>query len=150
MYHFIFRLHGKVAGTEMGIIAAKKLTFSACFGAAFLPLHHKPTPLLAKRWEKYETNVWLINNSWTGGPYGLDLELKLSYTGDDLCQALEGNLDGCVEFKQHPVFGFQVPQFLPKCSYLTGDFLNPRAYLPNSENYDRQAKELANSFLLRN
>lgn len=38
MYHFIAGYTAKVAGTEVGIIEPVS-TFSACFGAAFLPLH---------------------------------------------------------------------------------------------------------------
>ena len=46
-------------------------TFSACFGAAFLPLH--PTvyaEMMADKMKKHNTNAWLINTGWTGGKYG--------------------------------------------------------------------------------
>ena len=70
MYHFISGYTAKVAGTEMGV-SEPKLTFSACFGAAFLPLH--PTEyakLFGDKMEKHEVNVWLINTGWTGGAGG--------------------------------------------------------------------------------
>jgi phosphoenolpyruvate carboxykinase (ATP) len=40
MYHFITGYTAKVAGTEVGVVDPEP-TFSACFGAAFLPLHPK-------------------------------------------------------------------------------------------------------------
>ena len=71
MYHFIAGYTAKVAGTEVGIKEPVP-TFSACFGAAFLPLH--PTiyaEMMAEKMRKYNTNAWLINTGWTGGKYGV-------------------------------------------------------------------------------
>ncbi len=143
MYHFISGYTAKVAGTEMGI-TEPKLTFSACFGAAFLPLH--PTAyatLFGEKMEAYETNVWLINTGWTGGPYGTGSRMKLAYTRAMISAALDGELEK-VTFVSHPVFGFQVPQ---SCPEVPSEILNPRATWPNAGNYDKQAQELAYSFI---
>ena len=49
MYHFISGYTAKVAGTEDGI-EEPQTTFSACFGAPFMPLHPtKYAEMLGKR-----------------------------------------------------------------------------------------------------
>ena len=53
MYHFISGYTAKVAGTEVGV-TEPQLTFSACFGAAFLPLH--PTKYAELLGEKLKKN----------------------------------------------------------------------------------------------
>ena len=143
MYHFISGYTAKVAGTEMGI-TEPKLTFSACFGAAFLPLH--PTEyakLFGEKIEKQEVNVWLINTGWTGGPYGIGSRIKLKYTRAMITAALEGQLDQVI-YLQHPVFGFEVPQ---ACPHVPAELLNPRKTWSNPEEYDSQAHKLASSFV---
>ncbi|WP_192349909.1 phosphoenolpyruvate carboxykinase (ATP) [Algoriphagus sp. Y33] len=142
MYHFISGYTAKVAGTEMGI-TEPKLTFSACFGAAFLPLHPAEyARLFGEKMEKYNTNVWLINTGWTGGPYGVGSRMKLAYTRAMITAALEGNLDH-VEFTEHRFFGFQIPL---ECPNVPSHILDPRKTWENVEAYDIQAKELANAF----
>lgn len=142
MYHFISGYTAKVAGTEMGV-TEPKLTFSACFGAAFLPLHPaKYATLLGEKMEKNEVNVWLINTGWTGGPYGIGSRMKLSYTRAMITAALEGDLEE-VAFSKHPVFGFEVPKSCPK---VPSEILNPRLTWDDPEAYDSQAKALATAF----
>lgn len=71
MYHFISGYTAKVAGTEVGI-KEPQMTFSACFGEAFLPLH--PTvyaEMLADKMKKHNASAWLINTGWSGGKYGV-------------------------------------------------------------------------------
>ncbi|MEB2779240.1 phosphoenolpyruvate carboxykinase (ATP) [Algoriphagus sp. C2-6-M1] len=142
MYHFISGYTAKVAGTEMGV-SEPKLTFSACFGAAFLPLHPtKYATLFGEKMEKYETNVWLLNTGWTGGPYGVGSRMKLAYTRAMITAALQGSLDQ-VEYRKHQVFGFQIPQ---ECPNVPAGILNPRFTWKDRDAYDTQAKKLANAF----
>src|SRR5215831_748860 len=69
MYQFVSGYTAKVAGTETGV-TEPKATFSACFGAPFLPLHPGfYAKMLGKKMKMHKTNVWLVNTGWTGGPY---------------------------------------------------------------------------------
>lgn len=143
MYHFISGYTAKVAGTEIGILEPK-LTFSACFGAAFLPLH--PTEyasLFGEKMEKYEVNVWLINTGWTGGAYGTGTRMKLAHTRAMIKAALEGCLD-FAPFRKDPIFGFSVPELCPNVPF---EVLNPRSTWKNPEEYDKTAKNLAEAFV---
>ncbi len=70
-YHFISGYTAKVAGTEAGVKEPSP-SFSACFGAPFMPLH--PTryaEMLSKKMQESDVTVWLVNTGWTGGPYGV-------------------------------------------------------------------------------
>lgn len=143
MYHFISGYTAKVAGTEVGV-TEPQATFSACFGAAFLPLHPtKYAELMGENMRKHQVNVWLVNTGWTGGPYGVGARMKLAYTRAMLTAALEGKLDN-VEYKTHPVFGVAVPQ---TCPNVPDEVLNPRDTWSNKEAYDAQAQKLAQLFV---
>jgi phosphoenolpyruvate carboxykinase (ATP) len=143
MYHFISGYTAKVAGTEVGI-TEPQITFSACFGAAFLPLH--PTTyaeMFGKKMEKGNVNVWLVNTGWTGGPYGVGSRMKLAYTRAMITAALEGNLDE-VDYAQHPIFGVEVPA---SCPNLPSEILDPRNTWANKDDYDTRANGLASKFI---
>ncbi|HAK11938.1 MAG TPA: phosphoenolpyruvate carboxykinase (ATP), partial [Chitinophagaceae bacterium] len=80
MYQFISGYTARVAGTEAGV-TEPKATFSACFGAPFLPLHPgKYAEMLGEKMRTHEVNVWMINTGWSGGGYGVGNRMKLSYT----------------------------------------------------------------------
>jgi phosphoenolpyruvate carboxykinase (ATP) len=143
MYHFISGYTAKVAGTEVGI-TEPQTTFSACFGAAFLPLH--PTEyaeMLGKKMEENKVNVWLVNTGWTGGSYGVGSRMKLAYTRAMITAALEGKLDN-VEFTKHPVFGIMMPD---TCPNVPADILNPRNTWADKDAYDQKASDLAAAFV---
>lgn len=141
-YHFISGYTAKVAGTEEGINEPTP-SFSACFGAPFMPLHPtKYAEMLSKKMKEADVDVWLINTGWTGGPYGVGTRMKLEYTRAMITAALDGKLKD-VAFDRHPIFGLDVPQ---SCPNVPNEVLNPRETWGNKVAYDIQAKELAVSF----
>jgi len=141
-YHFISGYTAKVAGTEAGITEPVP-SFSACFGAPFMPLH--PTEyaeMLSKKMQEAGVNVWLVNTGWTGGPYGVGYRMKLKYTRAMISAAMEGKLDNVV-FENHPIFKVAVPL---ECPNVPSDVLNPRSTWSDIDAYDTKANVLANSF----
>ena len=118
-------------------------TFSACFGAPFLPLHPGAyAKMLGEKIAKHGARVWLVNTGWTGGPYGTGSRMKLAYTRAMVRSALSGALDK-VKYVKDPVFGFEVPTSVPD---VPADVLSPRGTWADPAAYDAQAKKLATMF----
>ena len=143
MFHFISGYTAKVAGTERGV-TEPQATFSACFGAPFMPMH--PTvyaEMLAEKIRTYGSSVWLVNTGWTGGPYGVGKRMKLEYTRRMLSEAIAGELDN-VEFITDPIFGVSVPVEVPG---VPEEILIPRKTWHDKAAYDKKARELANMFV---
>jgi len=143
MYQFISGYTAKVAGTEAGIKEPKP-TFSACFGAPFLPLHPgKYAKMLGDKMQEHKVNVWMVNTGWTGGPYGIGTRMKLKYTRAMISAVLEGKLNS-VAFQADSVFGMSVPL---ECPNVPADILNPRNTWSDKSEYDAKARFLANLFI---
>jgi phosphoenolpyruvate carboxykinase (ATP) len=143
MYHFISGYTAKVAGTERGV-TEPQATFSACFGAPFMPLH--PTAyaeLLAEKIRRHDAQVWLLNTGWTGGAYGEGHRMKLSYTRQMLSEALSGKLLD-VETTEDPVFGLHIPN---EVDGIPTNILVPRNTWNDKDAYDQKAEKLANMFV---
>ena len=143
MYYFISGYTAKVAGTEEGV-TEPQATFSACFGAPFLPLH--PThyaEMLGRKMQEHDVNVWLVNTGWTGGAYGIGSRINLKYTRAMISAALQGELEG-VEFHTHDVFGLQMPV---SCPGVPSEVLGPRQSWADKEAYDAKAQDLAARFV---
>jgi phosphoenolpyruvate carboxykinase (ATP) len=142
MYHFLSGYTAKVAGTERGV-TEPQATFSACFGAPFLPLHPGTyAEMLGERIGRHGVQCWLVNTGWTGGPYGEGERMNLTYTRKMVHAILDASLRD-VPTAAHAVFGVQVPAQLPG---LPTDVLDPRSTWADSARYDAQAKKLAQMF----
>lgn len=143
MYHFMSGYTAKVAGTEMGV-TEPQTTFSACFGAAFLPLHPaKYADLLGKKLEGTDINVWLINTGWSGGSYGVGNRMKLSYTRAMITAAMNGDLAN-VEYQIQPVFELAIPK---SCPNVPNEILNPKDTWADKGAFDETTNKLAAAFV---
>lgn len=143
MYQFISGYTAKVAGTEVGITEPKP-TFSACFGAPFMPLHPgRYAEMLGKKMQQHKVNVWMINTGWTGGPHGMGQRIKLSYTRALITAALEGKLADTKTITD-PIFGVAVPVEVPG---VPAELLIPRNTWADKEAYDEKARYLASLFI---
>ena len=112
MYHFISGYTAKVAGTERGV-KEPSATFSACFGAPFMPLHPGVyAKLLSDKIAKTGAKVFMVNTGWTGGGYGVGTRMKIPHTRAMLNAAIDGALDHA-EYVTHPVLGLAMPRNCP-------------------------------------
>jgi phosphoenolpyruvate carboxykinase (ATP) len=141
-YHFISGYTAKLAGTEVGV-KEPKATFSAGFGAPFLPRHPAEyARMLAERLEQYDVPVWLVNTGWTGGAVGVGTRMNINHTRAMVRAALDGRLDG-VPTRTDPIFRVEVPT---TCPDVPEDVLEPRRTWHDKDAYDRQARTLAAMF----
>jgi len=144
-YHFISGYTAKVAGTEAGVVEPQP-SFSACFGAPFMPLHPaKYAEMLSKKMKESGVDVWLVNTGWTGGPYGVGTRMKLKYTRAMISAALSGEL-GLYNYEKyhiHSVFGVAQPR---ECPGVPTKVLSPRATWNDDEAYYKTAFKLTNAF----
>ncbi|KLT64125.1 phosphoenolpyruvate carboxykinase (ATP) [Pedobacter sp. BMA] len=142
MFHFMSGYTAKVAGTETGI-TQPQVTFSACFGKAFLPLHPtKYAELLGEKMRKNDVKVWLVNTGWSGGGYGVGSRIKLGYTRAMIAAALSGELDH-LHYKKHHVFNLMIPLHCPN---VPKEILDPSKTWNSEEEYFLKAYELHKAF----
>jgi phosphoenolpyruvate carboxykinase (ATP) len=143
MFYFLSGFTAKLAGTEIGVTEPQP-TFSACFGAPFLP--QPPSVyahmLGAKLDQHPHVAVWLVNTGWTGGPYGEGRRMPIAATRALLDAALAGKLSGA-EYRNDPNFGFEVPVEVPG---VDSALLDPRSTWRDPVLYDQKAAELAARF----
>ncbi len=142
MYHFISGYTAKVAGTEMGI-TEPVVTFSACFGAAFLVWHPSVyAELLAKKLKKYNTRAWLVNTGWIRGSYGSGTRISLPHTRAIIDAIHDGSLNDAIMVEDE-VFGLHVPTSCPR---VPEDIMIPRDAWADPSAYDEAARRLARLF----
>lgn len=142
VFHFLSGYTAKVAGTERGV-TEPVATFSACFGAPFMPLH--PTVygrLLEERLKASGASVYLLNTGWTGGGYGAGRRIDIATTRRLLDAALSGELDRA-DMRTEPLFGMSVPLSV---NGVAPSLLDPRVNWSDGAAYDAAAARLQDMF----
>ena len=141
-YHFISGYTAKVAGTEMGV-KEPKATFSACFGAPFMPMHPSVYgDILTEKIDEHEATCWMLNTGWIAEGYGKSDRIRIRWTRALLNAALDGSLND-VEMRVDPRFGFEVPV---KCEGVPSEILDVRSTWKKPEEYDEAAENLVQLF----
>lgn len=142
MYHFMSGYTSKVAGTERGITEPQS-TFSECFGAPFMlldPIVY--AHLLGEKIKRFNSDVYLINTGWIGGPYGIGKRIDLNYTRAMVNAVLNNTLSD-VTFSEHSIFKLFIPD---TCPGVPAEVLNPRELWKDKNEYDQKALKLAEDF----
>jgi phosphoenolpyruvate carboxykinase (ATP) len=98
---------------------------------------------LGDRIAKHQSQVWLVNTGWTGGPHGIGSRMKIAYTRAMISAALSGAL-GHVSYQKHAIFNIEVPASVPG---VPAEVLDPRGTWSDKAGYDAQATKLARMFV---
>jgi phosphoenolpyruvate carboxykinase (ATP) len=139
---FLLGYTAKVAGTEAGV-REPQATFSACFGAPFMPLSAtRYADLLEEKVNNHNTQCWLVNTGWAGGPYGTGSRMPISVTRKIIDKIHDGTLSLAKTFYHEPT-GFDVPMD-PDIPY---ELLVPEESWQSKDAYAKKASALMSLFL---
>jgi phosphoenolpyruvate carboxykinase (ATP) len=143
MYHFLSGYTALVAGTEKGLSAEPKATFSTCFAHPFLPRRPEVYgQMLSDLIARHGSTCWLVNTGWSGGQYGVGSRMSIRHTRALLRGALDGSLTR-MEFRREPFFGLAIPAHVPG---IPDEVLDPRQAWADKSAYDRMARHLVERF----
>jgi phosphoenolpyruvate carboxykinase (ATP) len=142
MDHFLAGYTAKVAGTERGV-KEPTATFSACFGAPFLPRHPSVYgAMLRSLIRESGAKCYLVNTGWSGGAYGTGQRMPIAVTRGIIAHALSGEV-ARAEKRIDSNFGFAVPVALDG---IETKILNPRQTWTDDKAYDARAAKLVQLF----
>jgi len=142
VYHFLSGFTSKISGTEQGIKQPVP-TFSACFGAPFIP--RDPIEygnLFRKRICEANSKCWLVNTGWIEGGYNTGSRIPIAITRKILEHILSGVIFDS-EFRTDPYFDFEIPLEMPGVS---SRYLDPRSGWEDPADYDCAAQKLVDMF----
>jgi phosphoenolpyruvate carboxykinase (ATP) len=142
-YYFLSGYTAKVAGTERGIQEPVP-SFSTCFGGTFLMLD----PIiyaneLTAKMKINNTEAWLVNTGWMGGPYGTGTRIDLPSTRKIIDAVLNDNISKS-KFTTLPVFNLSIPA---KVDGIDEGILDPSKTWESFHKWHLAASDLALKFI---
>lgn len=139
LYYFLSGYTSKLAGTERGI-TEPQATFSACFGAPFLPLAPIVyANLLKEKIATHNVRIFLVNTGWQGGRYSIGKRIDIHYTRKMVAAAIDGSLDN-VPYVTDPIFNLHIPAICPE---VPASLLIPADSWQDKIAYQAAAQQLA-------
>ncbi|MEF8837124.1 MAG: phosphoenolpyruvate carboxykinase (ATP) [Candidatus Bipolaricaulota bacterium] len=142
MLWFLMGYTSKLAGTETGVTEPESI-FSRFFGQPFMPRNPDLyAEMLGEKMKEHDTDVYLINTGWTGGPCGEGKRIDLRYTRSMVEAALSGKLKG-VKYEEDDNFHLKKPE---TCPGVPDGVLDPKMTWDDSEAYENRARKLAREF----
>lgn len=139
---FLMGYTSKIAGTEAGVVTPQA-AFSRFFGGPFMlrkPMDY--LTLFAEKLRRHETDIYLVNTGWSGGPYGMGKRMDITCTRRLVDAALMGKLQDA-PFWEDQRFHLLVPHACPGVDTV---LLNPKQTWADPHAYDRAAEALAQEF----
>lgn len=142
-YHFLSGYTAQIGSTVVGSSEPYAATFSAGFGAAFLPRPPNVyADLLMRRLGSFDSQVYLINTGWIGGTYGRGQRIGIPETRTIIRAARSGILQNG-PLTHLPELNLTVPTHLEG---LNAQMLNPREAWFSKTDYDAARNSLIAKF----
>jgi phosphoenolpyruvate carboxykinase (ATP) len=142
-YHFLSGYTADLGMTPRGHNSLIDATFSACFGAPFLP---RPAAqyidLFLKRLTEFNAQVYLVNTGWQGGNRDSGQRISLPVSRQIIAAIQNGEVSRAPKTTLQPM-NLDVPISLTGIDPVR---LDPRACWSDTRKYDAAADQLAQAF----
>ena len=97
---------------------------------------------LKKKIKKHQTNIYLVNTGWIGGPYGIGNRININDTRKCIDSILSGEILNN-KFIKESIFNLEIPIHMDG---IDQNILIPENSWKNKDDYNKYAIKLSNMF----